>query len=862
MKILIIGCGGREHAIALKLSQSKLKPELYCIGNYYNPGIYELCKEGGYHIAMDTTPDISNLVRIGGNPDLAIIGPEKYLERGWADHLRALDIPVVGPNSDQAKIETSKAYCRVLLDSNGMKEYQPNFIVVQKSTNNILNEQAIDAALIKFNNNVVVKADGLAGGKGVKVFGDHFDNMQQAKDYAVEVLNSDGCVVFEEKLDGREFSLMSMTDGGSFVHFPLVQDYKRAYDKNRGPNTGGMGSLSLSNGRLPGISEDDVEIAKKLNESTVKIINRTTKKPYRGIIYGGYMKTRDKKIKIIEYNSRFGDPECINVLAVLDSDFAELCLHAASGTLRPKLYAKFQRKHTLCKYIVPENYPNASESNTEIVIPKSSMPDDVTVIYASLGYSPTNGAVIPESKELENYETPKEQNKFYMYGSRTAAFVCASGDLLKIGKLVDESIRQCKGKFRYRTDIGPVSAVQIDFSKKNDQNNVKFPKDHPNRVIVTLKKYPTNPTNTMNSPPTNTKHQTGETTQKPPKNTNDTSNKISDEGIAMSAYEQAGVNINEGVNTVHKIQKYVEKTYNDSVKSNFGDFAGIMEIDKPCHLVFSTDGVGTKNEVVLDYYGIKGYTSLGMDIVNHCINDTLVKGAMPFAFLDYYGCSELDSDAVKYLVKGASKACEAAGCVLIGGETAEMPGTYHSNKSDIVGTMIGRVQPRGIIDGKMNIRPGDVVMALPSDSPHTNGYSLIRKVLADNPELKEDKYFMEEICRPHRSYLKEIKLLTECHPNDIPIHGLCHITGGGFVDNPDRVLPDNCKIDFVDWKWPSIYRKIMRYGGVSKKEMLRVFNCGVGMLIVVPKEAAPKLNVLFFDVFKVGDVVEVVDKTI
>lgn len=833
MNIIVVGCGGREHAILKKFSESFLKPQkpqLYCVGDYLNPSIVNIVGRDNYLVASDVhivaahwnvTPDAF---------DFVIIGPEVYLRDKWTDYFLELGVPVLGPTGKQAMIETSKSFARNLLENHYHSHLSPAYQVVERrefeSDHEIL--QALHAAFaVVGETNFVVKADGLMGGKGVKVFGDHLSNVDEGIGFAMSLLKKPGDkVVIEEKLCGQEFSLMSLTDGVSFVHFPIVQDNKRAYDGDKGPNTGGMGCISYANHRLPFLSKTDVKTAQKINEMVVTILNATDTKfgsdkvsrGYRGIIYGSFMKTNgDDDIKVIEFNARFGDPECISALRVLKNDFALLCYHAARGTLYTQFPVSFSRLGTVCKYVVPTEYPNhqyfAKDIGDIVEIPKDT--DQVYAIYNSIETHPT----------LDNTLVTR--------GSRTVAFVAAARFVRQAEELVENHIRSgVHGNVRWRSDIGkrtkPVEAevavltvdaeadaeADID-DRKNDFEIVVTPMD-----------------------------------QKP-----DNAGNLSDSKESGDAYTQAGVNINEGNLAIQKIQKYVRSTYTNDVTSDFGDFAGIMKVENGCHLVFSTDGVGTKSDVVLGHYGIKGYFFLGMDIVNHCINDTLVKGALPFAFLDYYGTSKLNSDALKYLVKGAAKACQTAGCVLIGGETAEMPGTYQHEKCDVVGTIVGRVSPSDVINGKRDIKPGNVVMAFSSNSPHTNGYSLIRKLLAENKELREDQQFMEEISRPHRSYLREIQRLQTNYSN-VKINGLCHITGGGLIENPPRVLPNNCAIKWDSWEWPRIYRRIQQVGKISNDEMLRVFNCGIGMLVIVPEESAPALEVLFFDCFKIGTVVE------
>jgi phosphoribosylamine--glycine ligase/phosphoribosylaminoimidazole synthetase len=837
-RVLIVGCGGREHAIALKLDQSELTEEIYCIGSYHNPGIFVITR-GQYLVteSIDETIQFCKKHCI----DYVIIGPEKYLELGWANQLVSCGIPVVGPSKFQAQIETSKGYCRDILSLNSdIDKYQPKYTVVTKE------EDLLDT-LKKYIPNVVIKADGLASGKGVKVYGEHINSLFEAFDFAQELLQQTGRVVIEEKVYGDEFSLMTLTDSETFVHFPLIKDFKRAYNRDKGPNTGGMGCVSYSNGLLPGINLLDCKQAQLLNELTIKILNCQNtlanynsgqSRKYRGIIYGSYMKTSDG-LKIIEFNARFGDPESLNALALLDHDFGNLMYHTAVGSLSTQLPVEFFKKKSISKYIVPIDYPDNPKSGVSVKLPHSN--EHVSVICAGIdSLSCKSDRVI--SIEGNN----NEETDFITTGGRTVAFVSVNSKMYKAVQYIHQMISDSdisSNHFRYRTDIGKKRkrkkcTNQVLSEQSNTLNmNSETPIELSNVNIPKID---------IDSNLVESESNCGRDLDILLPQTTTTTNR----------YATTGVSIEEGAKTVNSIKKHVTKTFTSDTVSEFGDFAGIMAIDSDTGLVLSTDGVGTKPEVVIAYYGQrKGHYSLGQDIVNHCINDVLVKGAYPFTFLDYYGTSHLNSTYVESLVEGISKACYDSGCVLIGGETAEMPGTYVPGVCDIVGTMIGKVKLDEVINGKRDIRPGNIVMALPSSGPHTNGYSLIRQILREHPELFDNHYFMEKLCQPHRSYLPEIKMLRKYHPH-VKINGLCHITGGGLVENPKRVLPNHCEIKYNNWEWPELFTMLQTYGDISTQEMLTVFNCGVGMMLIVPAECEAELKDLFYDIFKIGVVVE------
>ena len=314
-----------------------------------------------------------------------------------------------------------------------------------------------------------------------------------------------------------------------------------------------------------------------------------------------------------------------------------------------------------------------------------------------------------------------------------------------------------------------------------------------------------------------------------------------------SAYARAGVDIEAGNRAVDLMKTAVRGTYTPEVLSETGSFGGLYSAEEVKSmrspvLVATTDGVGTK-VALANKAG--NYASIGADIVNHCINDILVQGARPLFFLDYVASSKLDPEMIAAIVKGMAAACQEAGCALIGGETAEMPGVYHAGHFDVVGTLVGIVEMKQILPLN-NIGVGDVLIGIASSGPHTNGYSLIRKVFADVPL----DYVFPEIGQPlsevllatHRSYLQILHpLITQ---PDSPIKALAHLTGGGFYDNIPRVLPQQMGVTINPkaWNVPPLYDIIQRYGEVDSAEMYRIFNMGIGMVLVVASENAQSIR--------------------
>ncbi|MGL4754014.1 MAG: phosphoribosylformylglycinamidine cyclo-ligase [Aeromonadaceae bacterium] len=303
------------------------------------------------------------------------------------------------------------------------------------------------------------------------------------------------------------------------------------------------------------------------------------------------------------------------------------------------------------------------------------------------------------------------------------------------------------------------------------------------------------------------------------------------------SYKDAGVDIDAGNALVERIKGVSKRTRRPEVIGGLGGFGALCRIPAGYRepvLVSGTDGVGTKLRLAID---LKKHDTVGIDLVAMCANDLIVQGAEPLFFLDYYATGKLDVDTAAAVVTGIGAGCELSGCSLIGGETAEMPGMYEGEDYDIAGFCVGVVEASEIIDGS-KVKAGDALIALASSGPHSNGFSLIRKILevskADLTQPVGDKSLADALLEPTRIYVKPVlKLIEACD-----IHALSHITGGGFWENIPRVLPENTKavIDGASWQWPAVFSWLQENGNVDTYEMYRTFNCGVGMIIALPAE--------------------------
>jgi len=420
LKILIIGSGAREHAIAKALHRSPHSPQIFCIGTSKNPGIEKLTTNYLTGDICDT--EFVTNAALTWTIDLAIIGPEAPLEKGLADLLWKNNIPTIGPKKNLAQIETSKKFTRDLL-----KNYEIPGSPVYQTFNTY---EGVESFLRRLGDgNYVIKADGLMGGKGVKVAGDHLHSLREAFTYCQELLGLQQTFVIEEKLIGQEFSLLYFCDGNVLIPMPLIQDHKRAFINDEGPNTGGMGSYSDANHSLPFVTEKDLNEAHKINNAMLSALTKEYREKYIGIIYSSFMTTRDG-VRLIEYNARFGDPEAMNALAILETDFVEICQAMVTGHLAT-LPIHFKPLATVCKYSVPEGYPDQPLKNEIIDI--SSIKNEDELYF---------GAV------------EKRNGQLYATGSRAVAVLGVAPTIFDAEKIAETEINKIHGKIFHRSDIG------------------------------------------------------------------------------------------------------------------------------------------------------------------------------------------------------------------------------------------------------------------------------------------------------------------------------------------------------------------------------------------------------------------------
>lgn len=726
MNILIIGFGGREHAIAWKLFQSPKLSKLYVLPG--NPGTDTL-GENITDISIDDHDAVAAFCR-EKHVDLVIVGPESPLAAGIADSLSAAGIRCFGPHREAARIESSKSFAKQFMIQHGIPTAR--YAVFKNHSEAVHHLEQVDYP-------VVIKASGLAAGKGVKLPETKAETLAALE--AVMVRRDYGAagdeVVIEERLNGPEVSLMAFTDGRTVVPMFPAQDHKRLLDGDHGPNTGGMGAYAPA----PVCPQEMVtEIARTVLQPTVDGL-REQGIPFVGVLYAGLMLTANGP-QVLEFNCRFGDPETEVVLPLLDTDLVEIAEACVDGRL-DEIDIRWKSGATVCVMLASEGYPGK-------------------LVYGKL---------------VRGSRDKFERGICFHAGTRQEGgkIVTAGGRVLA-ATAWDDSLE---------------AAIKRVYSlvEKISFEGAQFRRD------------------------------------------------IARSALKRSAYAEAGVSIEAGGRAVELMKSAAQATYTPAVLAGIGSFGGLFDAAAikgmrfPV-LVASTDGVGTKVKLAA---AARRYRSIGHDIVNHCINDILVQGARPLFFLDYFATSKLNPEVTADVVTGIAEACTEAGMSLLGGETAEMPGVYADGEFDVAGTIVGVVE-RSRIRPEPDLGPGDVLIGLASSGPHTNGYSLIRKVFEGVPletvfpELGIP--LADALLAPHRSYLNVL------YPHLKLVKALAHLTGGGFIENIPRVLPAG--VDAVvradSWRVPALFQLIQQRGGISAQEMYRVFNMGIGMIVIVDKK--------------------------
>ncbi|MEW6335286.1 MAG: phosphoribosylamine--glycine ligase [Thermodesulfobacteriota bacterium] len=435
--VLLIGNGAREHAIAEALAASRRAPRLAAFMKTNNPGIASLAEQ--IRIGRYDEPEAVVAFARETGVRFAVIGPEDPLSHGIVDALAAAGIPAVGPTRTLARLETSKSFTRNLLEKYGIPG-NPQF-------RHFSTMEGIGAFLDRLGG-IVLKPDGLTGGKGVLVQGDHFQTRTEAIEHCRHILKVHPSVTVEEKLEGEEFSLQCLCDGHTVVATPPVQDHKRRFVDDRGPNTGGMGSYSCSDHLLPFLDAAAVADGLEITRQVAGAIRRETGVPFKGIMYGGFMITASG-VKLIEYNARFGDPEAMNILPLLQTDFIDVCRAIIEGTL-DRLEIAFEKKATVCKYVVPFGYGLPGDH------PEPGAPSPRIEIDAA-----------PEARFYFS-SVDRRPDGLYMTSSRAIGVVGIADTLAEAERIAEGGVHAIRGPVDHRPDIGtePLIRKRIQHMKR------------------------------------------------------------------------------------------------------------------------------------------------------------------------------------------------------------------------------------------------------------------------------------------------------------------------------------------------------------------------------------------------------------
>lgn len=750
LNVLVVGNGGREHAITWRLAQSPLVLKIYVA-----PG------NGGTSTADDkvvNVPDLSGSPKhfdglqkfaLEKNIGLVVPGPEQPLVDGITSVFTKVGIPVFGPSAKAATMEGSKAFSKLFMAKHNIPTAQfKNFTDVEAARKHI---QEVDYK-------IVLKADGIAAGKGVLIpetkeeaFAG-LDEIMVAKNFG----SAGDEIVIEEYLEGDELSILTITDGYSFFNLPTSQDHKRAGNGDTGLNTGGMGAYAPAPIATP-------QVLSKIDEQIIKPTIDGMRKdgfPMCGVLFTGIMLTPSKEPKVLEYNVRFGDPETQTVLPLLtaDTDLAEVMLAAAEHRLDSVTIKTKPNTYSTTVVMAAGGYPEAYGKGDEITI--KDTPADTYIFHAG---------------------TAEKDGKIVTSGGRVIAATATASTL------------------RESVDKAYVGVDLVSFNKKY------------NRTDIAHRAF-----------------------------------RDADSTASGATYAEAGVSVDNGNLLVEQIKAKVKSTKRSGADSDIGGFGGLFDLKaagfagEDTLLVAATDGVGTKLRIaqIMDIHD-----TVGIDLVAMNVNDLVVQGAEPLFFLDYFATGKLDVEVAAKFVSGVADGCITAGCALVGGETSEMPGMYDVGHYDTNGTAVGAVRKDKILPKISAMKQGDVLIGLKSDGVHSNGFSLVRHIInkaglkyTSKAPWNEKKTIGEELLVPTKIYVKQ---LLPSIQKDLLL-GMAHITGGGLVENIPRALPKHlqAQVDMAKWEVPEIFKWFGKTGKVPYEDLLKTFNLGIGMVVIVEQQKA------------------------
>uniref|UniRef100_A0A8K9UQ82 Trifunctional purine biosynthetic protein adenosine-3 n=1 Tax=Oncorhynchus mykiss TaxID=8022 RepID=A0A8K9UQ82_ONCMY len=704
VRLLVIGSGGREHTLAWKLAQS---------------------------------PHIQQVLVAPGNAGTANCGKISNSEVSVSNH--SILAQFCKEHIQAAQLEASKSFSKAFMDRHGIPTANWCSFTDPQEACSYIRTASFPA--------LVVKASGLAAGKGVIVAKDQEEACQAVLDIMKDkTFGSAGeTVVVEELLEGEEVSCLCFSDGCSVSPMPPAQDHKRLQDGDLGPNTGGMGAYCPT----PQVSQ---ELLQQIRETVLqKTVDGMKEEgtPYVGVLYAGLMLTK-QGLKVLEFNCRFGDPECQVLMPLLKSDLYEVLQSTLEGKLASSPPEWHQDRSAVTVVMASPGYPGSYKKGVAIT---GRYETGVQVFHA--GTSLKEGGVVSSGGRVLTVTAVRSSLEMALHAAnRGVAAVGFPGAV-------------------YRRDIG-------------------------HRGIAHLAQH---------------------------------------RGLT---YKDSGVDIAAGNRLVDMIKPFAKATSRSGCNAELGGFAGLFDLKAAGFidpiLVSGTDGVGTKLTIA---QACQQHSTLGQDLVAMCVNDVLAQGAEPLFFLDYFSCGRLDVGVASAVIRGVAEACCLAGCALLGGETAEMPGVYGPGEYDLAGFCVGAVERGALLPRLGDICEGDLLIGVASSGVHSNGFSLVRKVLeragvtysSPAPFGKPGQTVGEVLLTPTKIYSRLLLPILSSGA----IKAYAHITGGGLLENIPRVLPQELSVDLDASRWiiPPVFSWLQEEGGLCEEEMGRTFNCGLGAVLVV-----------------------------
>ncbi|XP_051982380.1 trifunctional purine biosynthetic protein adenosine-3-like [Xyrauchen texanus] len=747
-RVLVIGSGGREHALAWKLAQSPHVQQVFVAPG--NAGTANCGKISNSAVSVSNHSILAQYCK-DHNVGLVVVGPEVPLAAGIVDDLIAAGVACFGPSAKAAQLEASKSFSKSFMDRHGIPTSRWSSFTDPHDACRYIRGSDFPA--------LVVKASGLAAGKGVVVAQDKDEACQAVLDMMKDkTFGSAGeTVVVEELLEGEEVSCLCFSDGFTVAPMPPAQDHKRLMDGDQGPNTGGMGAYCPT----PQVHDEMLEeIKKSVLQKTVDGM-RDEGTPYVGVLYAGLMLTKQGP-KVLEFNCRFGDPECQVLMLLLKSDLYEVLKCTLQCTLRSTPVEWLADAAAVTVVMASGGYPGSYKKGLDIAGLSRVSEMGIQVFHAGTALKEGGGVITNGGRVLTvTAVRPTLESALHIANEGVAAI--SFPDAV------------------YRRDIGHRAIAHLTRSR----------------------------------------------------------------GLT---YKDSGVDIAAGNRLVDILKPLAKATSRAGCNAELGGFAGLFDLKAAGFidpiLVSGTDGVGTKLKIA-QACNIHG--SLGQDLVAMCVNDVLAQGAEPLFFLDYYSCGHLDVGVASAVIGGVAEACKMAGCALLGGETAEMPGVYGAGEYDLAGFCVGAVERGAILPRLNDIVEGDLLIGVASSGVHSNGFSLVRKVLertglqynSPAPFGQPGQNIGEVLLTPTKIYSRSLQPILRSGV----MKAYAHITGGGLVENIPRVLPAelSVELDASRWRIPPVFSWLQHEGCLSEEEMKRTFNCGLGAVLVVSKRDAQRV---------------------